>query len=54
MSRRVNVSRETITTAFELVGAGLITAGVFVLFGVGVSLLVGGVFIMAFSWLAGS
>ena len=52
--RRVNVSRETITTAFEIAGAGCITAGVFVLFGVGISLLVGGVFIMAFAYLAGS
>lgn len=52
MFRRVRISRDFITTALELIGAGLVTAGVYVLFGVGVSLLVGGVFMMAFSYLA--
>lgn len=54
MTRRVHVSRETITTAFEIIGAGCITAGVFVLFGAGISLLVGGAFVMGFAYLAGS
>lgn len=54
MFRRVRISRDLVTSVLELVGAGFITAGVFVLFGVGVSLLVGGAFVMAFAYLAGS
>ena len=52
MKFKFRVSRETLTTLFEVVGAGLVTTGVNVLFGSGVALIVGGLGIMVFSFLA--
>lgn len=54
MKLKFRVSRETLTTVFEVVGAGLVTAGVNVLFGSGVALIVGGLGVMLFSFLAAS
>ena len=49
---KFRVSRETLTSVFDVVGAGLVTAGAGILFGAGVALIVGGCGIMMFSFLA--
>lgn len=44
--------REKITTALDVVGAGLIAGGVAVIFGLGAALIVAGVLIIIGSYLA--
>lgn len=45
-------SRELMTSISELVGAAAVTAGVFVLFGAGTALVVGGVLLIFAGFLA--
>jgi len=46
------MNRENITSVTELIGASLVTAGISVIFGVGVALIFAGIALMTFSWLA--
>jgi multisubunit Na+/H+ antiporter MnhG subunit len=48
------MNREHITTATEIVGAGSICAGVGLHFGFDFGLIVGGIFALVFSFLAGN
>jgi len=48
------MKRENITTATEIVGAGSICAGVGLHFGFDFGLIVGGIFAIVFSYLAGN
>lgn len=51
---RATVTRDRVTSAAELLGAAAVVAGVFVLFGVGVALVVAGVLLLAIGFLAGA
>jgi len=46
--------RENVTTAIEIAGAGCISAGVGLRFGFDFGLIVGGIFALVFSYLAGN
>jgi len=50
----VTLMRENITTVVEIAGAGSICAGVGLRFGVDFGLIVGGIFAIVFSYLAGN
>jgi hypothetical protein len=51
---RAAFTRERVTTALELLGASVIVAGCFTLFGLGVALLALGVALLAIGFLAGA
>ena len=51
---RATVTRDRVTSAAELLGAAAVVAGVFVLFGIGVALVVAGVLLLAIGFLAGA
>ena len=48
------MNRDHITTATEIVGAGSVCAGISLHFGVDFGLIVGGIFALVFSYLAGN
>ena len=48
------MNRDHITTAVEIAGAGSVCAGVSLHFGVDFGLIVGGIFALVFSYLAGN
>jgi hypothetical protein len=50
----VTLMRDNITTAVEIAGAGSICAGVGLHFGFDFGLIVGGIFALVFSYLAGN
>ena len=51
---RATFTRDRVTSAAELLGAAAVVAGVFVLFGIGVALVVAGVLLLAIGFLAGA
>ncbi len=48
------LTRDRVTSAVELLGAGAVVAGCFVLFGLGVALMVAGVALIGIGYLAGA
>jgi phage shock protein PspC (stress-responsive transcriptional regulator) len=50
----VTLMRENITTAVEIAGAGSVCAGIGLHFGFDFGLIVGGIFALVFSYLAGN
>ena len=50
----VTLMRENVTTAVEIAGAGSVCAGIGLHFGFDFGLIVGGIFAIVFSYLAGN